>query len=177
MRHLDFRRSSRFVRIAVSAGVLALPFGSAAVAAASPPAPATTAFQVPVAFTSGCFSVLMCNFPLPVSLVPTASTGSVPGVVTFGAVLPQLLSGLDCLDVTVHWLNLATGASGTALVRAHTELGQGRPIPPEEWCAYPPVAVTTGGGTIAATADVGASAHAGWFQVPIGLGFGTFPVP
>ncbi|SDD43415.1 hypothetical protein [Rhodococcus tukisamuensis] len=184
MRKTRVRRS--ITGTVAAAAVLALPLGSSAAAAANPPqVPATTTvFQVPATFVSACSTVgFQCWVPYRLATVtPSAITGA-PGVVTFTAGPPATRSTLDCIDVSVNWLNVTTGAAGTTVLSAVTPVDYSRPVPPEDWCRYTPATVATGSGTIAATADVNASARivplwsGVWPQVPVGPGFGVFQVP
>ncbi|WP_245709268.1 hypothetical protein [Rhodococcus tukisamuensis] len=81
----------------------------------------------------------------------------------------------SCLDVTVHWLNLTTGAAGTTALR-RVPPDNSRRVPQDEWCRYVPSTAVTGSGTIAATADVGAVAL--WaYQILVTPGVGIIPVP
>ncbi|SEE91005.1 hypothetical protein SAMN04490220_9169 [Rhodococcus jostii] len=153
----------------------AFSLGLSAVAAAGPPPPGvTTGFAVPATFVSGCFSLLMCTVPPVVAVTPSAATQA-PGVVTFTAQQSGAIVTPDCLDVVVNWRNLSTPVAGTAVLRGVTPVDFSRPTAPEEWCRYTPVAVVTGSGMVAASAD--ASADLDRFQLAITPGFGTFAVP
>lgn len=171
-----------------SVAVLAVPLVSAATATANPPpAPTTTTvFQVPVTFVSACSTVgFRCWVPNQLTIVMPSATTGVTGVVTFSAERPTSTSGGtgDCIDVSVNWRSLTTGAAGTTVLRAVTPVDFSRTITPDEWCRYAPATVTTGVGTVAATADVNASVRVfphgsgTWPQVPVGPGFGVFQVP
>lgn len=169
-----------------SVAVLALPIGSAATATANPPpVPATTTvFQVPVTFVSACSTVgFLCWVPYRLAIVTPSATTEAPGVVTFTADPPTTKGMLDCIDVSVNWRNVTTGAAGTTVLRAVTPVDFSRTIAPEDLCRYAPTTAATGSGTIAATADVNASARivpawsGVWPQVPVGPGFGVFQVP
>ncbi|MFC7447313.1 hypothetical protein [Rhodococcus daqingensis] len=63
---------------------------------------------------------------------------------------------LDCIDVSVNWRNLTTGAAGTAVLRAMQPNNLSRPIAPDEWCRYDPATVVAGSGTVASVAAVNA---------------------
>ncbi|WP_246098169.1 hypothetical protein [Rhodococcus spelaei] len=110
------------------------------------------------------------------TVTPTATTGA-PGEVTFAATPPtRTWTGLSgCLDVTVHWLNLTTGASGAATLRP-VPYDYSRPYTPDNWCRYIPATAVTGSGTIAASADIGAPAP-GAYQFLVTPGVGIIPVP
>lgn len=95
----------------VSAAILALALGSAAAIAAPVSAASTTEFQVPVTFLSACGVGFRCYLPTLAAVTPSATTNA-PGAVSFAATPPTTISitWLDCIDVTVHWRNLTTGA-------------------------------------------------------------------
>ncbi|MFC9362261.1 hypothetical protein ACFTZB_37510 [Rhodococcus sp. NPDC057014] len=116
----------------------------------------------------------MCTVPPVVAVTPSATT-DVPGIVTFTARQSGAIVTPDCLDVAVHWRNLSTAAAGTAVLRGVTPTDFSRPTAPEDWCRYIPVAVVTGSGIVAASADAFADLHQ--FQLAIAPGFGTFAVP
>ncbi|WP_231496321.1 hypothetical protein [Rhodococcus sp. UNC363MFTsu5.1] len=86
---------------------------------------------------------------------------------------------LDCIDVSVNWRNLTTGAAGTTVLLA-TQPDNFRPIAPDEWCRYAPATAVVGSGTVASTADVNARVFpygSGiWPQVPVNPGIGIFQV-
>ncbi|MFD4181168.1 hypothetical protein [Rhodococcus sp. NPDC058514] len=172
-------------RTVTAATILALPLGSSAAATANPPpAPisATTAFQVPVTFVSACSGVgFRCWVPHQVAIVTPSATTNTPGLVTFSAVPPTTTAiDLDCIDVSVNWRNLSTGAAGTTALRATWTIDYSHRTPQDEWCRYTPAAAATGSGTVAAVADVNASVHWPpyllWPQVPVNPGVGVFPV-
>jgi hypothetical protein len=166
---------------ATAAAVLAVPLGATAAASATPSAApeTTTVFQVPVTFVAVCSTVgFICWVPHELAVVtPSAATGA-PGAVTFSATGPA--TG-DCIDVSVNWRNLTTGAAGNAVLRAVRPAYAGRPIPRDESCRYVPVTVVSGRGTVVAIADVNASVVPGsgsnWPQVPVNPGVGVFTVP
>lgn len=184
MRNPGVRRS--VARALASVAILALPLGSVATATANPPpSPATTTvFQVPVTFVSSCNTVgFQCWVPYRLAAVTPSATTGAPGAVTFTADPPTTRGIPDCIDVSVNWRSLTTGAAGATVLRAVTPVDFRRTIAPEDLCRYAPATVATGSGTIAATADVNASAHivppwsGVWPQVPVGPGFGVFQVP
>ncbi|MFI6429125.1 hypothetical protein [Rhodococcus oryzae] len=184
----DVASHRRFVAGAVaSVAVLALPLGSSAEAQADAPpmlTPATMVFQVPVTFVSACSTVgFSCWVPHQlVAVTPTATTGA-PGVVTFAAGPPTTASitTLDCIDVSVNWRNLTTGAAGTTVLRAIQRADFSASIAPDEWCRYAPATVVAGSGTVASIADVSARVfpHGSgtWPQVPVSPGIGVFQLP
>ncbi|WP_075836360.1 MULTISPECIES: hypothetical protein [unclassified Rhodococcus (in: high G+C Gram-positive bacteria)] len=179
MRRAAIRRS--FVSLAaVSVAILAIPLCSSANATANPssvPAATTTAFQVPVRYAAGCRSNLfMCLSPPPLTTVTPTATPGEPGMVTFAAEHPTStwVNIFGCLDVSVNWRNLTTGAAGTTVLRQAADYT--RPAP-EDRCQYTPAPAVTGSGTIAAVADIGAYPPADGYQVLINPGLGTFPVP
>lgn len=175
-------------RTVAAAAILALPLGSSAAAIANPPpvpTSATTMFQVPVTFVSECSTVgFRCWVPHQLATVTPSATTGAPGVVTFAAAPSPTISitTLDCIDVSVNWRNLTTGAPGNTVLRA-ARADFSRPVPPDEWCRYTPATVATASGWVAATADVNASAQViprasgVWPQVPVNPGVGVFPVP
>lgn len=149
-----------------SAAALALALGSSAPATADPPPATTTEFQVPIRHVTWCtLAVWVCQPQL--STVTLSATTGTSGAVTFGAKPPY------CLDVWVNWLNLTTGAAGTALLRP-VPPDYSRPYTPGAWCHYTPATAVTGSGTIAAAADF---VDPGGSQVLITPGIGTFRVP
>ncbi|MFC4604427.1 hypothetical protein [Rhodococcus kronopolitis] len=177
MRRAAIHRSF-FPQTLASVAVLTLPLCSSAAAAANPPpvpVPTTTAFQVPVRYVAGCLSeLLMCWNPTPlISVTPSATTGA-PGAVTFATEPPTGIC--VALDMTVNWRNLTTGAAGTTVLK-HVVPDYSRPVAPDGWCRYGPATVSTGSGTVAATADVGAPLPAPAYQILITPGLGTFQVP
>ena len=185
MRWVSLPRSS-FAWTAASVAILAAPLGSSAAATANPPpVPATTTmFQAPVTFVSACSTVgFRCWVPyLLATVTPSATTGA-PGMVTLAAEPSNTIAitTLDCIDVSVNWRNLTTGATGTTVLRAERPVDFSRPIAPDERCRYTPATVGTGSGTVVATADFNAHvlppASDRWPQVPVNPGFGSFPVP
>lgn len=163
---------------------LAIPLGSSGMATAAP-APAAP-FQVPVTFVSACSTVgFICWVPNKIAAVTPSSTVAAPGVVTFAAApsptVVTTYSGLDCIDVSIAWRNLTTGATGDAVLRAVTADGLGRRPTPDELCRYVPATAATGSGTVVASADVSQSVHLPqsglWPQVQIHAGFGALEVP
>ncbi|MCJ0905240.1 hypothetical protein [Rhodococcus sp. ARC_M6] len=179
MRRAAIRRS--FVaRAAASMTILALPLCSAATATASPPpiqAATTTAFQVPVRYVAGCRSNLfMCFSPPPLTTVTPTATPGEPGAVTFAAEHPTStwVGIFSCLDVSVNWRNLTTGAVGTTVLRQAADYT--RPAP-EDRCKYTPATAVTGSGTIAAIAAIGEALRPDLYQILVNPGLGTFPVP
>lgn len=172
--------SRSFVALAAaSVAVLAIPLYSSATAAASPPpvpSEMATAFQVPVRFVAGCRSNLfMCWSPPPLSSVTPTATPGEPGMVTFGAEYPTSTWAniFGCLDVSVNWRNLTTGAIGTTAIRNAADYS--RPAP-EDRCRYNPASAVTGSGTIVAIADVGAAPRADLYQILVNPSLGTFEV-
>ncbi|MFC9790070.1 hypothetical protein [Rhodococcus sp. NPDC127528] len=172
----------------LSIAALALALASPAAANANPPTPATatTVFQVPVTYVSYCTGVgFMCWVPYQVATVTPAATTSAPGVVTFSATPAAMINPTtaDCIDVSIGWRNLTTGATGSTVLRAVTPGPESyrQPRKPDGWCHYLPATAGTGGGTVAATADVYASARPAqldaWPQTPITVGVGVFQVP
>ncbi|SDE27876.1 hypothetical protein [Rhodococcus tukisamuensis] len=168
-------------RAAASVAVVALPLCSTAAAAANPPpvpAATTTVFQVPVRFVTGCsLELLECWGLPPVTTVSPSATTGVLGVVTFAT--ERAANWAYCVDMTVNWRNLNTGAAGTTALRI-VERDYTRDPAPEDWCRYAPATAVTGSGTVAAIADVGAIAPYGMYggcQVPVNPGLGTFQVP
>ncbi|SEB33478.1 hypothetical protein SAMN04490239_0740 [Rhodococcus koreensis] len=161
----------------VSAAILALALGSAAAIAAPVSAASTTEFQVPVTFLSACGVGFRCYLPTLAAVTPSATTNA-PGAVSFAATPPTTISitWLDCIDVTVHWRNLTTGATGATEIR-RVPPDYSRPTAPGEWCRYNPTTVVTGSGTVAATADVAAAASRTGDHRPISSGVGLFQVP
>ncbi|MGF7121216.1 MULTISPECIES: hypothetical protein [unclassified Rhodococcus (in: high G+C Gram-positive bacteria)] len=81
-----------------------------------------------------------------------------------------------CPDVSVRWLNLTTGATGTTALR-RTPVDYSRPVAADEWCRYTPATAVTGSGTLTATADTDSVVAPGGFQVQVNPGFGTISVP
>ncbi|MDH6281060.1 hypothetical protein [Prescottella agglutinans] len=161
-----------------SAAVLALAPGTSA-AASPPPIPvsATTAFQIPVTFLSGCGVGFRCYIPPVAVLMPSATTDA-PGVVTFTAAPPTTAADTpyDCLDVSVTWRNLTTGETGSTEI-GRVPLDYSRPFSGADSCRYLPATVSTGSGTVVATADVDAAARATGDHHPVGVGVGVFQVP
>ncbi|WP_257890569.1 hypothetical protein [Rhodococcus sp. USK10] len=159
--------------------ILALPLGSTAAARANPPpsAATSTVFQVPVRFVVGCLgSTFPCwNLPPLMTMSPSATAG-VPGVVTFAT--ERAADWTYCVDVTVNWWNLSTGAAGTTALRI-AERDYTRPIAPEDWCRYAPATAVTGSGTVVAIADVETVVPYGlWgYKMLVSPGLGTFQVP
>ncbi|MCA1005532.1 hypothetical protein LCL87_07380 [Rhodococcus hoagii] len=163
---------------------MAIPLGSSGMATAAPVPPAP--FQVPVTFVSACSTVgFICWVPNKIAAVTPSSVVTAPGVVTFAAapsatvVMP--ISTLDCIDVSIAWRNLATGATGDTVLRAQPTIEAGRPLTPDELCRYVPATAATGRGTVVASADVSNSVHPPrsdlWPQVQIHAGFGVLEVP
>ncbi|MFC4604352.1 hypothetical protein [Rhodococcus kronopolitis] len=185
MRGIATHRSLTSAVVAIAALTLAL--GSPAAANANPPAPTAvmTAFQVPVTYVSYCSNAgFVCWVPYQVATVTPAATSSTPGVVTFSAAPSPMVNPTlaDCIDVSINWRNLTTGAADDVVIQAVPWRGSGPyPTRPGELCRYVPATVTTGSGTVAATADVYASAHpatsSAWPQAPITVGVGLFQVP
>ncbi|MFC9789563.1 hypothetical protein [Rhodococcus sp. NPDC127528] len=160
-----------------SAAALAVAVGSSVPATADPSSVTTTEFQVPVRYVAGCGSNIFPCYSLPplTTVTPTATTGA-PGEMIF-ATRPatQTWSGTSsCPDVSVHWLNLTTGAAGTVLLRP-VPPDRGRAYTPEDWCRYTPAAAVTGSGTVAASADIGAPAPSE-YQILHTPGVGIVPV-
>jgi len=158
-------------------------FGSSAAAAIPlpPPGPvaSTTAFQVPVTFRSGCGVGFRCYVPTLAVITPQA-TADAPGLVTFTTGPPSTIAitSNDCIDVTVNWQNLSSGDTGTTEIRRMPpDYSRPGPYAPDEWCRYTPTTVSTGGGIVAATADVVASAQRTGDHVPVSSGFSIFKVP
>lgn len=137
------------------------------------PAGATTVFQIPVTFLSGCRVGFRCWLPPVVPLFPTVTTGA-PGEATFQLARPTTyaIDLYDCLGVTVNWKNLTTGDTGTAEVR-RVPIDYSRPIPPEDLCRYVPATVVTGRGAVVATA----ASYPTGDHVPVGSGAALFEVP
>jgi hypothetical protein len=83
-----------------------------------------------------------------------------------------------CVDVTVNWRNLNTGAAGTTALRI-VERDYTRPIAPEDWCRYAPATAVIGSGTVAAIADVATVVPYGlWgYKMLVNPGLGNFEVP
>lgn len=173
-----------FVRSAIVMASLAIPLGSSGVATAAPVPPVP--FQVPVTFVSACSTVgFICWVPNKIAAVTPSSTAVAPGVVTFAAApsatVVTTYSTLDCIDVSIAWRNLATGATGDTVLRALTADGSGRRPTPDELCRYVPAMAATGSGTVVASADVSGSVHPPqsdlWPQVQLHAGFGVLEVP
>jgi hypothetical protein len=168
--------------VALAASVAAFFLAQFPGTAAADPPTSTTNFQVPVAFVSACSTVgFRCWVPyLLASVTPSATTGT-PGVVTFAANPSPTISvtTLDCIDVSVNWRNLTTGAAGATVLRA-VRPDFSRPVAPNEWCRYEPTTVVTESGTVTAIADVTASvlppASDRWPQIPVNAGFGIIQV-
>ncbi len=167
------------IRMLTAAVALALPLGSGAVAHADPPAPSTTPFQTPVTFVAACSTVgFQCWVPHRLVTVPPSVTTGPSGVVTFSATAPDTARWGDCLDLSIGWLNLTTGATGSTVVRNARYTGYGQPVPPAQWCTYSDVTVTTGPGTVAAVASaVADKTYDGWPPMPVASGFGVVTVP
>ena len=184
MRCIAVRRS--IVPAGLVAASVALPLGSTAGAHADPPPAQTTMFQVPATFVSACSTVgFRCWVPNQIAAVTPAATTEEPGVVTFWAVPSATVATattLDCIDVSISWRNLTTGAAGETVLDAvpYTEFFRRRPAP-DEWCRYTPMSVVTGSGTVVAVADVSRFVRPGepslWPQVPIQAGSGCFRCP
>lgn len=155
---------------AVALGVLGIP--ATASAGLQPPLP-TTVFPVPAAFGTACTLTVTSCLPNLTTITPSASTGT-PGEVTFSA--NGTLRGFSCPDLSVRWLNSATGATGTTTVR-RTPVDYSRPVAADEWCRYTPALAVTGSGIVAAIADAGSSVSPGGFQILINPAFGTIQVP
>ncbi|MFD4294005.1 hypothetical protein ACFWPA_15995 [Rhodococcus sp. NPDC058505] len=179
MRRVAVHRSF-LARAAASAAVLAIPLGSSAAATAGPPpeaAPATTVFQVPIRFLTGCVgSMFPCfTLPPPTTVIPTATPGG-SGVVTFAA--EPAADWSYCYDMTVHWRNLTTGAAGSTTLRL-VERDYTRDPEPGDWCRYAPATASTGSGTVAALADVATVVPYGpWgYKILVNPGAGTLQVP
>ncbi|CAM3154329.1 hypothetical protein RHDE110596_19880 [Prescottella defluvii] len=155
-----------------SAAVLG-PLGASAPVSADPHSlPATTEFPVPVAVGTACTLAVWVCVPNLTTITPSATTG-VPGQTTFSAKVT--LRGYSCPDLSVRWLNLSTGATGTtALLRMPVDYS--RPVAEDEWCRYTPVTVVTGGGVLAVTADTGTTIAPGDFQILVIPAFGTVQV-
>lgn len=148
--------------------------GTPATASANPLPPATTTeFQAPVGFGSACTLAVWVCLPNLTIVTPAATTGG-PGEVTFAAKVTQ--SGYSCPDLSVRWLNLTTGATGTTALR-RTPVDYSRPVATDEWCRYTPATAVTGSGTLAAIADTGSVVGPGGFQILVNPGFGTIHVP
>lgn len=186
MRCIATHRSLASAVLSIAALMLALGSPAAANANPPPPATATTVFPVPVTYVSYCTGVgFICWVPYQVATVTPAATTSTPGVVTFSATPSAMITPIraDCIDVSIGWRNLTTGASGSTVLRAVAPGPESyrQPVKPDGWCRYVPATVTTGGGTVAATADVYASARpaepSAWPQTPITVGVGVFQVP
>lgn len=166
--------------VAWAVAILVLPLGSSAAATANPPpspATTTTVFQVPVRFVVGCLgSTFPCWSLPPLTTVSPSATTGLPGVVTFAT--ERAANWTYCVDVTVNWRNLSTGAAGTTALRI-VERDYTRPITPEDWCRYAPETAVTGSGTVAAIADVDTVVPYGlWgYKTLVNPGIGTFQVP
>jgi hypothetical protein len=185
MRWVSVLRSSGAWTV-TSLAILAAPFGlSAPVAAEPPPTSATTTtFQAPVTFVSACSTVgFRCWVPYLLAVVTPSATTGAPGMVTFAAEPSTTIAitTLDCIDVSVNWRNLTTGAAGTTVLHTVQPVDFSRPVGPGERCRYTPATVGTGSGMVIATADVNAHvlppASDRWPQMPVTPGFGSFPVP
>ncbi|OQQ31008.1 hypothetical protein A6410_05080 [Prescottella equi] len=157
---------------AVSSVVALGALGAPAIASADPQV-TTAEFSVPVGFAAACTLTVWVCVPNLTTVTPSATTGA-PGEVAFTAHVT--LPGYSCPDLSVRWLNLATGTSGTTELR-RVPVDYSRPVAADEWCRYAPVLATTGGGTLVATADAGSVVTPGGFQVLVNPGFGTFNVP
>lgn len=144
------------------------------------PAGVTTAFQVPIRFVAGCsFDVMECWGLPPLSTVIPSATPSSPTTVVFAAEQAARVSAgsMECVDVWVHWRNLTTGAAGTTVLH-RVEVDYTQPFPPDPWCRYMPEVADTGGGTVAAAADVVAfGAPPGAYRTVVNAGFGTIQLP
>lgn len=146
---------------AVAAATTLTPLVTATGAPASPPvdpgAPATP-FQIPATFLSGCGVGFRCYLPPLVPLTPTARVDA-PGEVTFDLARPTTypIDSYDCIGMTVDWRNLTTGATGTTQIR-RVPIDYSRPAP-QDFCAYIPSTVVTGGGVVTATADARTPDH------------------
>lgn len=158
------------VASAVVLGALGTP---ATVSASGQPPPTTTAFPVPAAFGTACTLTVWVCLPNLTTITPSASTGA-SGEVTFSA--DVTLRGYSCPDLSVRWLNSATGATGTTTVQ-RTPVDYSRPVAADEWCRYTPALAVTGSGIVAAIADAGSVVSPGGFQVLINPAFGTIHVP
>ena len=154
-----------------AAAVLAIPICSSAAATANP----TELFQVPVRYVAGCQSSLfICWSPPPLTTVTPSANQDAPGTVTI-ATEPPIGVGVRCLDVSVNWRNLTTGATGTTVLR-RAPVDYTKTLAPGEWCRYAPTTAVTGSGTIVAIADIGASAPDGGYQFLVSPGVGMFDV-
>ena len=181
MRCAAHRRSfvARAATSVASVAALALPLCSATVASADPlpDSATTTVFQIPVRFVVGCVgSTFPCwNLPPVTTVSPSATTGA-PGVVTFA--MERAADWAYCVDMTVSWRNLNTGAAGTTALRI-AERDYTQPVAPEDWCRYAPTTVFTGSGTVAAIADVDTVVPYGMYgyKVSVNPGLGTLQVP
>ena len=165
---------------AASLAALTIPLCSSASAVAdTPPVPAatTTVFQVPVRFVAGCLlmTVLACDYPPPLSTVTPSATTGASGVVSFAAER-SATAARYCVAVSVNWRNLTTGVTGTTALGL-VERDRSGPTGPGDRCRYAPATVVTGGGMIAAVADVGAGPPTDGYQILVHPGFGTFAVP
>ncbi|MFD4293970.1 hypothetical protein ACFWPA_11875 [Rhodococcus sp. NPDC058505] len=167
-------------RAAVSATALALPLGPVAAAAAGPPPPpVTTVFPTPVGYLSGCLSnIFPCYSVPPLTTVTPTATPTAPGTVTFATTPPTRwwTGTLGCLDVSVNWRNLTTGAAGSTVLHV-VPPDYRRPVPLADRCRYAPATAVTGSGAVVATADVGAQPPAGGYQILVSRGFGGLVVP
>ncbi|MGW4480228.1 hypothetical protein [Rhodococcus triatomae] len=164
---------SFLARIAVVFAVVTPSLGAVTIAAAQPPpAPLTTKtdFQIPVTFVSACVTVgFRCWVPNELATITPSATTGAAGVVTFTSPQASTIArgGADCIDVSIDWLNLVTGASGNTVLRA-VQPDSVRPIPVDERCLYTPTTVATGSGTVVATANVLSHAYiSGWPQLPV----------
>ncbi|MFC4604361.1 hypothetical protein [Rhodococcus kronopolitis] len=169
MRATGIRRSVLAGAVA-SAAVLALPPVSAAAATANTNPATSTLFQVPVRYVAGCGLAVWTCVPQLTTVTPTAAPNA-PGEVTFATEPPP--PGVWCLDVSVRWLNLTSGAAGTTVLRRVTP-DHSRPVAPEDWCRYASATAATGSGTVTATATVDMP---GGYLITITPGVGVFPVP
>lgn len=173
-------RRSFVARVAASATALALPLCASAVATANPPPvpTTTTAFQVPVRFVVGCVGSTFPCWTLPplMTVTPSATTTGAPGVVIFAT--ERAPDWAYCVDMTVNWRNMTTGAAGTTTLRM-VERDYTRDPGPEDWCRYAPATAVTGGGTVAAIAAVDTAVPYGmWgYKFLANPGLGTVQVP
>ncbi|MGO4204042.1 hypothetical protein AB4Z09_20255 [Rhodococcus sp. TAF43] len=149
--------------------------GTPAMASAEPqPPPATTTeFQVPARFGTACTLTAWVCLPTLTPVTPSATTSGL-GEATFSARVSA--PAYACPDVSVRWLNLTTGATGTTALR-RTPVDYSRPVAADEWCRYTPATAVTGSGTLTATADTDSVVAPGGFQVQVNPGFGTISVP
>lgn len=160
---------------AVSSAIVLGVLGPPVTASANPPPPpsTTTDFPVPAGFATACTLAYWGCLPNLTTITPSANTAA-PGEVTFTAQVT--LRGYSCPDLSVRWLNLTTGVSGTTALR-RTPVDYSRPVAADEWCRYTPALAVTGGGTVAATADAASVVAPGGFQVLVNAAFGIIDIP